>query len=214
MSMTPEQLIDSLQWRYATKEFDTEKKIPATTWGAIEQSMVLTPSSFGLQPWKFITVTDPATKSALLEHSWHQQQVVNCSHLVVLCARKDTGQDEIDKWLDQLCHTRGVTRESLEGYAGMMSGFLGRMDAAQKLTWAKNQVYIALGQLMTSAAVLGIDACPMEGIVQAEYDKVLGLEGTAFTTTLACPMGYRSANDKYATLPKVRYGADKIITRL
>ncbi len=188
MSMTPEQLIDSLQWRYATKEFDTEKKIPATTWGAIEQSMV------------------PATKSALLEHSWHQQQVVNCSHLVVLCARKDTGQDEIDKWLDQLCHTRGVTRESLEGYAGMMSGFLGRMDAAQKLTWAKNQVYIALGQLMTSAAVLGIDACPMEGIVQAEYDKVPAPWATAppTTNTQPCP---KSATERTKSSPAYRVAA-------
>ena len=211
MNIKPEELIESLQWRYATKEFDTEKKIPPGTWTAIEQSMVLTPSSFGLQPWKFITITCQTTKIDLLEQSWHQRQVTDCSHMVVLCARDGMNQQDIDDWLDQLAQTRGVSRESLESYAAMMSGFFSNMDNSMTLAWAKNQVYIALGQLMTSAAVMGIDACPMEGIVPAEYDRILGLEGTGFTTTVACAMGYRSEDDKYAELPKVRYPGHKIL---
>lgn len=214
MSITPENLISSLQWRYATKEFDAEKKIPDDTWASIEQSMILTPSSFGLQPWKFITISDQKTKNALLEHSWHQKQVVECSHMVVLCARDGMNQEDVDRWLDQLCKTRGVTRESLEGYAGMMAGFFASMDAGQTLAWAKNQVYIALGQLMSTAAVLGIDACPMEGIIPAQYDQVLNLEGSGYTTTVACAMGYRSGSDKYAQLPKVRYSSVEIIEQV
>lgn len=209
--MTPAELTSSLQWRYATKVFDNEKKISPETWAALEKSMVLTPSSFGLQPWQFITITCPKTKQDLLEHSWHQHQVVDCSHLIVLCARKGMNQQDIEKWLDQLAGVRGVSRASLEGYAGMMSGFFNNMDDGQTLAWAKNQVYIALGQLMTSAAVLGIDACPMEGIVPAEYDRILSLESSGFTTTVACAMGYRSSDDKYAELPKVRYSADEIL---
>jgi nitroreductase len=209
--MTPEELTSSLQWRYATKVFDNDKNISPDTWNNLEESLVLTPSSFGLQPWQFITITCPKTKQDLLEHSWHQRQVTDCSHLVVLCARNGMNEDDIDKWLDQLASMRGVSRESLEGYAGMMSGFFGSMDQERTLAWAKNQVYIALGQLMTSAAVLSIDACPMEGIVPAEYDRILGLANSGFTTTVACAMGYRSSDDKYAELPKVRYSANEIL---
>lgn len=210
--MTADELTTSLEWRYATKEFDTGKKIPPDTWGALEQGMVLTPSSFGLQPWHFITITCHKTKIELLEHSWHQRQVTDCSHLVVLCARDGVNQADMEKWLDRLADVRGVTRESLEGYAGMMSGFFSTMDYTRRLAWAKNQVYIALGQLMASAAVLGIDACPMEGIIPAEYDRILELENSGFTTTVACALGYRSGDDKYAELPKVRYEAQDILS--
>lgn len=214
MNMKPEELLNSLKWRYATKEFDTEKKIAPSIWDTLEQSMVLTPSSFGLQPWKFITITCQKTKVDLLEHSWHQRQVTDCSHMVVLCARDGMGQQDIEDWLDQLAETRGVFRESLQGYADMMNGFFSMMDYSKTLAWAKNQVYIALGQLMTGAAVIGVDACPMEGIVHAEYDRILGLENTGFATTVACAMGYRSSDDKYAELPKVRYSGDKILASL
>lgn len=209
--MTTDELLQSLSWRYATKEFDAQKKISAETWDAIEQSMVLTPSSFGLQPWKFITVTDSKVKEALLAHSWSQRQVVDCSHMVVLCAKSPVVDSDIDVWLDRLTEVRNVEKDSLDGYAGMMRGFMANMDEAATLSWAKHQVYIALGQLMAAAAVLGIDACPMEGIIPAEYDKVLGLEGSGYVTTVGCAMGYRSADDKYAELPKVRYQADQVI---
>ncbi len=209
--MTPQELTSSLQWRYATKVFDTEKKISPDIWSSLEESMVLTPSSFGLQPWQFITITCQKTKQNLLEHSWHQRQVTDCSHLVVLCARDGMNQEDIDKWLDQLANIRGVSRESLEGYAGMMNGFFGNMDREKTLAWAKNQVYIALGQLMMSAAVLNLDACPMEGIIPAEYDRILGLENSSFSTTVACAMGYRSSDDKYAELAKVRYSSSDIL---
>jgi len=211
MNMTSDNLLECLQWRYATKVFDKEKIIAPDTWAAIEKSMVLTPSSFGLQPWKFITITCQKTKTALLEHSWNQSQVTDCSHMVVLCVRDTMGEQEIEQWLDALAATRGVSRDSLEGYAAMMHGFFANMNRDQTLAWAKNQVYIALGQLMTSAAVIGVDACPMEGIVPAEYDRILGLKNSGFATSVACAMGYRSDDDSYATLPKVRYPESEII---
>ena len=210
-TMTPDELITRMQWRYATKVFDASKTIPAETWNKIEQSMVLTPSSFGLQPWKFITITDQATKESLLEHSWHQRQVTDCSHMVVLCGKNNMESGEIETWLERICEIRGIERSSLEGYAGMMTGFFSHMDLGEKAAWSRNQVYIALGQLMTTAAVLGVDACPMEGILPSEYDRILGLEGSGFHTCVGCAVGYRSADDKYAELPKVRYGTDQII---
>lgn len=210
-TMTPEELLQQLQWRYATKEFDAQRKIQADVWGKIEQSLVLTPSSFGLQPWKFVCISDQETKDALLEHSWNQRQVADCSHMVVLCAKDTMDPENIDAWLDRLCEVRGVTRDTLEGYAGMMTGFFADMSPEQTAAWAKNQVYIALGQLMAAAAVLGVDSCPMEGIVPAGYDRILGLRGTGFSTSVGCAVGYRSKADKYATLPKVRYAPELVI---
>ena len=212
--MTPEQLLQSLSWRYATKQFDTQKSIPSETWDAIEKSMVLTPSSFGLQPWKFITITDPEVKQELLAHSWNQHQVVDCSHMVVLCAKADIGGTDINTWLERMVEVRQIDPSSLEGYAGMMRGFLGNMDAAATLVWAKHQVYIALGQLMATASVLEIDACPMEGILPKEYDRILNLSGTGYVTTVGCAMGYRSTEDKYAELPKVRYDREQVTATL
>lgn len=210
--MTPDELLISLQWRYAAKVFDRLKTIDADVWDTIEQSMVLTPSSFGLQPWKFITITRQDIKDELLAHSWNQTQITDCSHLVVLCAKKSVDDSDIDEWLTHLAEARNVSMESLDGYAGMMRGFLGNMDADASLAWAKNQVYIALGQLMTSAAVLEIDTCPMEGLIPDQYDQVLGLENGKYRTTVACAMGYRSSDDKYATTPKVRFSRDSVVT--
>ncbi|MGJ8675968.1 MAG: NAD(P)H-dependent oxidoreductase [Akkermansiaceae bacterium] len=209
--ITTDQLIDGLDWRYATKEFNSEKKIPAEILSQIGESLVLTPSSFGLQPWKFIIVENQEVKDSLVEHSWGQQQVANCSHLLVFCAKDEMLQEDIEAWLSCLVETRGVSRESLEGYAGMMSGFFSAMDTEQTFSWAKNQVYIALGQLMTSTALLGIDACPMEGIIKDEYDRILELKDTAYSAVVACPIGYRSENDKYAELAKARFTKKQVI---
>ena len=212
--MTPNQWIEKLEWRYATKQFDKTKKIPADVWESIEDSLVLTPSSFGLQPWKFIVVKDETVRQELLPHSWNQPQVVDASHLIVLAARTPIQQVDIDQFITSTHETRGGDIADLDMYKGMMSGFISRMDEDQRTTWAKNQAYIALGQLMSTAAAIGIDACPMEGIVPTEYDTVLGLNGTGYTTTLACPMGYRDTDDKYAQAPKVRYPKSSIITHI
>ena len=209
--MNANQWIEQLKWRYATKVFDKTKKIDSELWSKVEESLLLTPSSFGLQPWKFIVVTDDAIKKSLLPHSWGQPQVTDCSHLVVLAARSPLTDIEVTEFIQSTADTRSIPAESLEEYKGMMLGFLSRMDDDARTRWAKNQVYIALGQLMSTAAVLGIDACPMEGITPPEYDKILGLKEQGYTTTLACPLGYRSADDKYASLAKVRYSADKLI---
>ncbi len=209
--MNKQELLENLEWRYATKLFDADKKIPADLMDAIEDSMVLTPSSFGLQPWKFLVITDRAVKEKLIEHSWNQPQVTQCSHLVVLTALKETTESDVNAFLDDTHAKRGGDKEGLAPYKGMMLGFLSNMNAEQKLNWAKSQVYIALGQLMTTAAMLEIDACPMEGITPAKYDEILGLEDSRYTTVLACPLGYRSADDKYAELAKVRYEKDRVI---
>ena len=207
-----EQLLQALNWRYATKVFDATKKIPADTWAALEQSLVLTPTSYGLQPYRFLVVQTPATRAALLPQSWGQKQVVDCSHFVVFLARTEMQEADVDKLIKRTTDVRKLPADALNAYRGMMLGDVvngPRGKAAHE--WAARQAYIALGNLMTAAAILGVDACPMEGLVPAEYDKILGLAGSGYATVVACALGYRAAGDKYASLAKIRYATDDLI---
>ena len=212
MSQSPQQLIDALQWRYATKVFDANKKLSADVWTALEKTLVLTPTSYGLQPYRFLVVQDPAKRAALLAHSWGQKQVVDCSHYVVFTARTEMKEADVEKLISRTSEVRGIPAEKLKFYRDMMLGDIvsgPRGQAAHE--WAARQCYIALGNLMTAAAVLGVDACPMEGIVPQEYDKVLGLVGGGYATVVACALGHRSADDKYAHFPKVRYQTADVV---
>ena len=211
-TISGESLLHQLTWRYATKKFDPLKKISATDWAVLEQALVLTPSSYGLQPWKFIVVTDPALKTRLRPASWNQSQVEDCSHLVVFTAKKDITEADLDRFIARTAEVRGATIESLAGYKGYMVGDLVKGPRHAFIhEWAARQTYIALGNLMTAAAMLGVDACPFEGIEPAKYDEILGLVDTGYATVAACPLGYRSADDKYASAPKVRFEAKDVI---
>jgi nitroreductase len=213
-TLSPPDLLQQLHWRYATKKFDPTKTIPEDTIAALASSLVLTPSSFGLQPWQFLVIRDPAIREELLPHSWGQAQVTDCSHLVVLAAKTETTEAEIDRFLERTVAVRGGEIDQLNPYREMMVGFTKNMDQADCLQWAKLQTYIALGQLMASAAVLGIDACPMEGIAPSEYDRILKLPAQGYTTSVACALGYRADDDKYATAPKVRFEESEVVSFL
>jgi len=212
--MNTNALIDALQWRYATKQFDPTKKIPTETWEKIEESLVLTPSSFGLQPWQFIVVTSDDIKKQLLPHSWNQAQVTDCSHHVVFTAPTSMGKEEVDHLMKTTAEARGQNIEDLQQYRDMMLGFIEKMTPEQITAWASKQSYIALGQLMLTAALLKIDACPMEGIDPAEYDRILGLEERGLKSIVSCALGYRSSEDKYASAAKIRYTRDSVFTHI
>lgn len=213
--LSSEQLLKQLQWRYATKKFDPTKKIADADWTALEHTLVLTPSSFGLQPWQFVVVTDQAVKEQLVAHSWGQRQVADASHTLIFAIKQKLGEDEITKHVDRTAEVRGMEPAELEKYKKSMVNVL--LHPSRHATideWAARQVYIALGSFMTAAAVIGIDTCPMEGIVPAKYDEVLGLTGTGYATILACPAGYRAHDDKYAATPKVRFKHEDVIKRI
>jgi nitroreductase len=205
-TITDQQLLQALQSRYATKMFDPNRKIPAETWATLQQALVLSASSFGLQPYRFIVVNDPATRAKLLPHAWNQPQVVNASHFIVFAARTAMTEAEIDRFLGRIVEVRGVNRESLALYRQMMTGSLLGDEAKARIPhWTARQCYIALGNLLTSAALLGVDACPMEGFVPAEFDKVLDLPAQGYAAVVCCALGYRSTEDKYAAAHKVRF---------
>jgi len=206
------QLLEALQWRYATKVFDAAQRIPADVWQTLERALVLTPTSYGLQPYRFLVINDPGKRAELLPHSWNQKQVVDASHFVVFTARTRMTEADVTKLIRRTSDVRKIPADSLNFYRDMMLGDIvngPRGKIAHE--WATRQAYIALGNLMTCAAVLGVDACPMEGLNPAEYDRVLGLSGSDYATVVACALGYRAANCKYASLPKVRYETGELV---
>jgi nitroreductase len=211
----PQDLIEALRWRYATKAFDPAKKIPAAEWKALEEALILSPSSYGLQPWRFLVITDAATRQKLLPLSWNQKQVTDCSHFVVFSGRTDVAAKDVDKLIQTIGRIQKRDAASLDAYRGMMMGDLVNGPRHALITeWVSRQVYIALGNFMTSAAMLGIDTCPMEGIDPVKYDEALGLKETEYATKVACAAGYRSTSDKYASLPKFRYSQAELIQRI
>jgi nitroreductase len=207
-------LLVALNWRYATKQFDPARKIPPVDWKALEEALRLAPSSFGIQPWKFIVVETPALRAKLREVSWGQSQVTDASHLVVLAVKQAVDAAHLDRYFADTAGTRGVPVESLAGFRKVIDGFVaGKAKAGQLESWSAKQIYIAAGQFMTAAAVLGVDTCPLEGIDPAKYDDLLGLVGTGWATQMAIAAGYRSGDDKYAATPKVRFPAAEVIER-
>jgi nitroreductase len=210
--MTTSELTQALQWRYATKSFDANSKLSDEQVEALTNALHTSPSSFGLQPWKFLIVENPEIREQLKAYSWNQPQVTDASHLVVLCVKESISEADISQWIARLAEVQSTPLDKLAPLQGMIHGFTGAMDAATMQQWNTRQVYIALGQLMTAAAVLNIDSCPLEGISPSDYDQVLGLSGTGYKTVVACALGIRSSDDKYATAPKARYPREHVIS--
>lgn len=216
--MTPistQTVLEALNWRYATKKFDAAKKIPAEVWNALEQSLVLAPSSFGLQPWKFLVVETAALRQKLVAASWGQTQPVDCSHFVVFLGQKGLGAADVDRYLNRSVELRGGNVAQLKGYRDVIIGSVEKAAAGGYLdVWQSRQSYIALGELMTAAAFLGVDTCPMEGIDPAQYDQILGVDTSKWVTLCACALGYRAGDDKYASAKKVRYATAEVVSHV
>ncbi|MEG4004967.1 NAD(P)H-dependent oxidoreductase [Microcoleus sp. Pol11C1] len=213
--ITTTDLLENLKWRYATKQFDPAKTIAPEIWTALEDALVLTPSSYGLQPWKFLIITSSELKEQLKPHSWNQSQVTDCSHYVVFAIKKNLTAEDVDRFMARTVELRGGTVEAMAGYRNLIVSDL--VDGARSFNinqWSTRQTYIALGNFMTCAALLGVDTCPMEGIEPVNYDRLLGLSAKGFTTVVACAAGYRSEADKYASLAKVRFPKSEILETL
>ncbi len=205
-------VIDALQWRYATKVFDAERQIDAATWNCLEEALVLTASSYGLQPWKFLVITDAAIRAELRPHSWNQSQITDCSHLVVMLKKRTITAADADRLIEATASSRGIEASVLNGYRQMIQVDLIDGPRSQVIgQWSANQVYIALGNLLTSAALLGVDTCAIEGFSPPDYDRILNLESSDYQSCVVCACGYRSSDDKYASLRKVRYSAADLI---
>lgn len=206
-----ETLLTQLNWRYATKAFDPAKKIPAETWATIEQALILTPPSYGAQPYKFVIVSDPAVRESLVPFSWNQRQAADASHYVVFAAREKTTEADVDRYMARIAEVRGGTADAQAYFKNMlMSDVVNGPRGQIAFEWATRQAYIALGNFMTVAALLGVDTCPMEGIDPTKYDEILKLPELGYRAVVACAAGYRADGDKYATLKKVRFPSSEL----
>ena len=214
-TISREQLLDRLNWRYATKQFEPGRTISRQDWATLEEALRLSPSSGGLQPWKFIVITDPAMRAKLLPASYGQPQITNASHLVVFAAKKSFSEADVDAFINHTAATRGVPVQSLTPFRDMLiGGIVKALDEQARDAWARNQTYIALGNLLTSAALLGIDACPMEGFDRSQYDQILGLKDQGYGSAVIATLGYRASTDKYAEAAKVRFPKEQIFAHL
>lgn len=211
----PAELSACLSWRYAVKHFALERTIPEPQWSALEQVLLLSPSSYGLQPWRFLVVQDRGTRQRLSESSMGQRKVVDCSHLVVFAARTDITELDVSRWVSRIAEVRPDSESELVNIHSAISADLitgPRHEVAAD--WAKRQVYLALGVFLASAAMLGIDTCPMEGFDPHGYDDILGLRSRGYTATVVAAAGYRSPDDTAADTPKVRFPAADVLIRV
>jgi nitroreductase len=214
-TVAPETLLSQLQWRYATKKFDPAKKIPDATWATIERAFTLAPSSYGLQPWKFYVVTNPQVRAKLREVSWNQPQITDASHLVVFCQQTRLDEAAVDRYMQSIATTRGVGIDTLAGFKTMIMGGVAKpetLPGASTITYTRSQTYIALGFFLYTCAMLGVDACPMEGFDPKGYDSILNISSSGYMPVVLGAAGYRDPTDWVASQKKVRYATSDSIT--
>ncbi|MBI5247439.1 MAG: NAD(P)H-dependent oxidoreductase [Elusimicrobia bacterium] len=212
-TILPETLVGALNWRYAVKKFDTSGRVPLDKWEALEESLVLSPSSYGLQAWKFLVIEDKALRAKLQPASYGQSQIVDADKLVVFLVKKDAGPADVQRFVDRISEVRRVPAELLEGYKQTMLQSVS-LPPEKVEAWLTRQVYIALGNFLTSAALLGVDACPMEGFDKDEYDRILGLHAQGWKSVVVATAGVRAPDDAYAKSRKVRYPKAEVVAKI
>lgn len=202
---------DHLNWRYATQKFDPLKKVPEAEWTELEDVLRMAPSSFGLQPWKFVVVQDVRLRQQIRSCAWNQEQITDASHLVVFCALKSMSPEYIGTYFEQVAKIRNIARESLSSVEKSIQSYFRSQSAQEVSCWMRCQVYLALGMFLDECARRRIDACPIEGFNPAGVDEALVLDKEAVGAVVLCPVGYRSADDPDASLKKVRFEKSELI---
>lgn len=199
-------------WRYATKQFDTTKKLSDEEVTALLDLVRLSPSWYGLQPWTFIVVENPEILAQLREASYGQPQVTDASHLVVFAHKTTLDETYVDRFIKSTADVQGITPEDLAGLKGAIMGFVG-MIGDNPSAWAANQTHIALGVFIAGASQMGIDTAPMGGFDPAKYDEILGLTEQGLHACVVCAIGHRSDTDEAATRAKSRFGLEEIVIK-
>lgn len=207
-------IIEALNWRYAAQVFDKNKKLTDGQLDLLLDAARLSPSSFGLQAWKFILVNNPETRAKLREAGYNQAKITDASHLIVIAVPKVINSDSVKEYMESISKTRGVDMESLQGFSDMLNGAINMRTPEQRVEWATRQAYIALGVLLTTAAVEGIDAGPMEGFDPKKFDEILGLEALGLESKAAVALGFRSEDDVMAKAAKVRFSKDRVVVEV
>ncbi len=206
--------IEDLTWRYATKKFDANKEVSSEDLEKLLEAIQLTASSYGLQPYEVIVIKDAALREELKAHSWNQTQITDASEIIVFANKTHITSAYVDSYLKDIAETRSLKLEDLDGLKGMLESTILKLDAEDQSLWASKQAYIALGNLLSAAANLKIDTCPMEGFDATKYDELLNLKEKGLTTAVIATIGYRSEDDQTQFAAKVRKSKDDLINTI
>lgn len=197
-------IIEKLNWRYATKKFDESKKLTNEKIDILKQAFNLTATSYGLQTMKLVIVSDDDNKDKLVNLCFGQEQVKNASHVLAICIQTSVNEKDVDDYFNNIIEIRKTPEIILSKYRKELKEFISSKTKLELESWCVNQAYIALGNLMTVCAVEGIDSCPMEGFLPDKVDELLGLEKQNLKSVLLLPVGFRAEDDMFADLKKVR----------
>jgi len=209
------ELLQKLQWRYATKKMDPSKAVPPEKLERILEAIRLTATSSGLQPYEVIVVSNPEIREQIKPHAWNQGQITECSHLLVFAAWDNYTADRINMMFDLVNDERGFKNEGWENYRQMVLGNYTNRDAETNYQHAARQAYIGLGSALIAAAYEGVDSTPMEGFDPAKVDEILKLGERGLRSVILLPLGYRAAEgDWLVNLKKVRRAKDQFISEV
>lgn len=204
-------IIECLQWRYATKKFDTKKKLSEEKLEVLKRSFNLTATSYGLQPLKMVIISDSELKRKLVSATMNQSQVAEASHVLVICTETEINEQYIKDYFKRIEYIRNTPRSILEPFESFLLNDISEKPIKEINVWMQKQAYIALGNLLTVCALEGIDSCPIEGFDPEKYDEILSLSELGLRSVLVLPVGYRAKDDLFADLKKVRRGVDEVI---
>lgn len=206
--------LENQNWRYATKKFDTTKKISKKDLNTLKEAIRLSSSSYGLQPYKVILVENKKLREQIQPIAWGQSQIVDASHLIVFANQTNIGGTEIDALIENMSITREIPLESLTSYGDFMKSKITSLSDQAKNAWTSKQTYLALGNLLNAAAELKIDATPMEGFDPVALNEILGLTALNLNATLIATIGYRHEDDATQHYKKVRKSTEELYITL
>ncbi len=207
-------ILEHLQWRYATKKFDSDKILSKEKIAIIKQAFNLTATSYGLQPIKLLIINDKELQERLVPHSWNQRQVADASHVLVFCVENDIDEHTVNRYFDRVRTVRETPDEVLRPFQEFLVEDFKKKHPEQLREWAIRQAYLSMGNLLTVCAIEDIDACPMEGFIPEKYDELLNLKTNNLSSALVMPIGYRAADDMFASFKKVRKGLNDSVVEL
>ncbi len=196
-------VINNLNWRYAAKKMNGEA-VPQAALDSILEATRLTASSYGLQPFSVVVVSNKEVKEKLRAAAYNQGQVTESDVVLVFAVNETLTEEMVNNYINLITTTRNMDAAPLEGYKQMMLGKVKSTTAQEQKDWNAKQAYIALGTAMIAAAELKVDACPMEGFDANQFDEILGLKSKGLTSVVILPLGFRAEDDFLANLPKVR----------
>ena len=206
--------IENLEWRYAVKKFDDQKFLEETQISTLKKAFNLTATSYGLQPIKLVIIKNKDIQQQLVKHSWNQQQIVQASHLLVICVDIKLDESDVERYFERVKEIRNTPDKIINSFKDYLKNAISSKTIEDLLSWGKNQAYLALGNLLTVCANEKIDSCPMEGFISEKYDEILKLKEKNITSVLVLPVGFRAKDDVMIHQKKVRKDISEIVFKM